>query len=66
MNCPFCETELKYIKQKEFMYVDKTPIPYLVNLGDQVPIHKDIYVCIKCGWIHQFVPESELKYLENL
>lgn len=48
------------------MYVDKTPIPYLVNPGDQAPIHMNIYVCIKCGWIHQFIPKEELKYLENL
>jgi hypothetical protein len=66
MNCPKCEIEMKFISKNFFQFVNKKPIPFLVNEGDQHPISSNTYICPNCGLIQQYIPEDELKYLENL
>jgi len=64
MECPNCEIEMKFISHNFFMNINKKPIPFLVNDGDQHSVHMDTYVCTQCGLIH--IPEEELKYIQDM
>ncbi len=65
MECPNCKIEMKFLKNNHFMYINKKPIPFLVNEGNQRSIHMDIYGCPKCGLIQQYIPEDELEYIKK-
>lgn len=66
MKCPNCEIEMKFISQNFFMHINKKPIPYLVNEGDQHPVHMNTYICTQCGLIQKYIPEDELEYIKDL
>ena len=65
-KCLQCDVEMKFLDNKFCMYINKRPNPPLVNKGDQMPIHTNIYVCPRCGLIQQYIPEDELEYIKEL
>lgn len=65
-KCLLCDIEMKFVKSNTF--IDSA----ITHKGDgfgipdrESSIHSKIFVCPNCGLIQQFVPEDELKYLEN-
>ena len=66
MECPNCKNKMKFVSNDFLKYINKKPIPYLVNEGDQRPIHMDTYVCSQCGLIQQYIPKNELEYIREL